>query len=170
MVLYFLAGNKLDNDSTNILKFTPNMLSTPHLLVGAAIAQSIQNPAVALPAAFASHFVLDMTPHWDGSPKAPFSKRVVGGVVIDYAFGAALIFLISQGDPRQAIILLGAFLATLPDFIMAFSRHIKTPLIKLPLIDRFNRYHSNVQYNVRFVSGLMTAFAVSAAALVFLVR
>lgn len=146
------------------------MLSTPHLLVGAAIAHSIPNPAVALPAAFLSHFVLDMTPHWDGSPKAPFSKRVVGGVAIDYAFGASLIFLISQGDPRQGIVLLGAFLATLPDFIMAFSRHIKTPLIKFPLIDQFNKYHSNVQYNVRFVSGLMTAFAVSVAALVFLVR
>jgi len=146
------------------------MLSTPHLLVGAAIARSIPEPSIALPAAFFSHFVLDMTPHWDGSPKAPFSKKVVSGVVVDYVFGAALIFLISQGDPRQAIILLGAFLATLPDFIMAFSRHVKTPLIKLPLIDRFNRYHSNVQYNVRFAHGLLSAFAVSLAALVFLFR
>ncbi|OGY25311.1 MAG: hypothetical protein A2Z11_03075 [Candidatus Woykebacteria bacterium RBG_16_43_9] len=146
------------------------MLSTPHLLVGAAIAHSIPESTIALPLAFASHFVLDATPHWDGSPEAPFSKKVIGGVAIDYIFGIGLIFLISAGDPRQAIVLLGAFLATLPDFIMTFSRHVQTPLAKLPLVSNFNKYHHHIQVNVSFVSGLMTAFAVSAAALVFLVR
>ncbi|MEX0621520.1 MAG: hypothetical protein WD187_00800 [Candidatus Woykebacteria bacterium] len=146
------------------------MLSTPHLLVGAAIAHSIPEPTIALPVAFASHFVLDATPHWDGSPEAPFSKKVIGGVVVDYIFGIALVFLISQGDPRQAIIILGAFLATLPDFIMAFSRHIQTPLIKLPLVSLFNKYHKHIQVNVNFASGLVTGVAVSAAALVFLIR
>lgn len=146
------------------------MLSTPHLLVGAAIVSFIPEPAISLPLAFASHFVLDATPHWDGSPEAPFSKKVVSGVVVDYIFGIALIFLITTGDPRQLVILLGAFLATLPDFIMTLSRHIQTPLAKLPLIAHFNKYHKHIQVNVNFVSGLMTAFAVSAAAIVFLVR
>lgn len=146
------------------------MLSTPHLLVGAAIAHSIPEPAISLPAAFASHFVLDAAPHWDGSPSAPFSKKIIGGVMADYLFGAALIFLITQGDPRQAIILLGAFLATLPDFVMAFSRHIQTPLIKLPLVGKFNKYHSHIQTNVKLAHGLLASFAASAAALVFLVR
>ena len=146
------------------------MLSTPHLLVGAAIVHSIPNPAISLPAAFVSHFVLDAAPHWDGSPQAPFSKKVVSGVAFDYIFGASLIFLITQGDPRQAILLLGAFLATLPDFIMAFSRHVKTPLIKLPLIDRFNNYHSNIQTNVRFSRGVLASFVAGLAGLVFLIR
>lgn len=146
------------------------MLSTPHLLVGAAIVHSIPNPAISLPAAFVSHFVLDAAPHWDGSPQAPFSKKVVSGVAFDYIFGASLIFLITQGDPRQAILLLGAFLATLPDFIMAFSRHVKTPLTKLPLIDRFNKYHSNIQTNVRFSRGLLASFVAGLAGLVFLIR
>jgi hypothetical protein len=146
------------------------MLSTPHLLVGAAIVHSIPNPAISLPAAFVSHFVLDAAPHWDGSPQAPFSKKVVSGVAFDYIFGASLIFLLTQGDPRQAIILLGAFLATLPDFIMAFSRHVKTPLIKLPLIDRFNKYHSHIQTNVRFSRGVLASFVAGLAGLVFLIR
>jgi hypothetical protein len=146
------------------------MLSTPHLLVGAAIAYSIPEPAVAFPAAFASHFVLDAAPHWDGSPQAPFSKKVVGGVVVDYIFGASLIFLITQGDPRQAVAMLGAFLATLPDFIMAFSRHVKTPLIKLPLVDRFNTFHSNIQNNVRFAHGVLASFMAGLAGLMFLIR
>lgn len=146
------------------------MLSTPHLLVGAAIAQSIPEPAIALPLAFASHFVLDATPHWDGSPEAPFSKKVVGGVVLDYIFGISLIYMITLGDPNQFVILLGAFLATLPDFIMTFSRHIQTPLMKLPLVAHFNKYHRHIQVNVNFASGLLTGVMVSAAALVFLVR
>jgi hypothetical protein len=161
---------KFDKYNTDGLEFKPSMLSTPHLLVGAAIVHSIPNPAISLPAAFLSHFVLDATPHWDGSPEAPFSKKVVGGVIFDYIFGASLIFLITQGDPRQAIILLGAFLATLPDFIMAFSKHVKTPLIKLPLIAHFNKYHSHIQTNVRFSHGLLASFAAGVAGLMFLIK
>ena len=146
------------------------MLSTPHLLVGAAIVHAVPNPAISLPAAFVSHFILDAAPHWDGSPKAPFSKKIIGGVAFDYVFGASLIFLITQGDPRQAVILLGAFLATLPDFIMAFSKHVKTPLIKLPLITHFNKYHSNIQTNVRFSRGVLASFMAGLAGLAFLIR
>ena len=146
------------------------MLSTPHLLVGAAIVHSIPEPSIALPAAFLSHFVLDATPHWDGSPQAPFSKKVIGGVVVDYLFGAVLIFLITRGNSRQELILFGAFLATLPDFIMAFSRHVQTPLIKLPFVKQFNKYHSHIQTNVRFAQGVLASFAASIAALVFLLR
>ena len=146
------------------------MLSTPHLLVGAAIVHAVPNPAISLPAAFISHFILDAVPHWDGSPQAPFSKKLVSGVAFDYIFGASLIFLITQGDPRQAIILLGAFLATLPDFIMAFSKHIKTPLIKVPLIANFNKYHSHIQTNVKFSHGVLASFMAGLAGLAFLVK
>lgn len=38
---------------------------TPHLVVGAAIGARVRRPALALPAAFASHFVLDTVPHFD---------------------------------------------------------------------------------------------------------
>ncbi|OGY22053.1 MAG: hypothetical protein A2126_04720 [Candidatus Woykebacteria bacterium GWB1_45_5] len=146
------------------------MLSTPHLLVGAAIARSIPNPAISLPAAFFSHFVLDATPHWDGSPSAPFSKKVVGGAAADYLFGATLIFLISANDPRQIVILAGAFLATLPDFILAASRHFPILVRKIPPLKRFNNYHSGIQVNVRLAKGLLSAFATCLAALVFLTR
>lgn len=145
------------------------MLSTPHLLVGAAIVQAVPNPEIALPAAFLSHFVLDAAPHWDGSPKSPFSKKLLGGIAADYIFGVALILLITTGNDRQLLILAGAFLATLPDFIMASTHHFRTPLTKLPLIGKFNKYHRHIQTNVRFVHGVLTSFAVSAAALVFLV-
>jgi hypothetical protein len=145
------------------------MLSTPHLLVGAAIARSIPNPAIALPAAFLSHFVLDATPHWDGSPQAPYSKKVIGGAVLDYLFGSVLILLLTAGDPRQSTVVLGAFFATLPDFIMVLTRHFPTRINDWPGLRHFNKYHSHSQVNVRFAQGLLSAVAVIAAALVFLI-
>ena len=41
------------------------MLETPHVAVGAAIAASIPNPLIAIPLAFASHFALELVPHWN---------------------------------------------------------------------------------------------------------
>jgi hypothetical protein len=41
------------------------MLETPHVAVGVAIATAVPNPFVAIPLAFASHFVLDKIPHWN---------------------------------------------------------------------------------------------------------
>lgn len=41
------------------------MTATAHALVGGAIAASIQNPAVGISLAFASHPILDIIPHWD---------------------------------------------------------------------------------------------------------
>ncbi|WKZ25697.1 MAG: hypothetical protein QY322_00060 [bacterium] len=41
------------------------MLETPHVALGTAIAVAIPNPLISIPLAFASHFLLDMTPHWN---------------------------------------------------------------------------------------------------------
>lgn len=46
-----------------IIIFT--MLETPHVVVGAAIATQIPNPFIAIPLVFASHFILEMVPHWN---------------------------------------------------------------------------------------------------------
>lgn len=41
------------------------MLETPHVVVGAAIAVKVVNPALAVPIAFTSHFILDSILHWN---------------------------------------------------------------------------------------------------------
>src|SRR3990170_6793978 len=41
------------------------VLETPHVIVGAAIATKVVHPALAIPLAFASHFVLEKVPHWN---------------------------------------------------------------------------------------------------------
>jgi hypothetical protein len=145
------------------------MLSTPHLLVGAAIVRSIPNPAISLPAAFVSHFLLDMTPHWDGSPQAPYKKKVISGAAVDYCLGATIIFFISRGYPNQNIILLGAFLATLPDFLTILSRHVKK-IGRIAIFKQHDKYHKKIQVNVRFSLGLIISVATCLAALAFLAR
>jgi hypothetical protein len=47
------------------LELILNVLETPHVVVGAAIATKVANPALAIPLAFASHFVLEKIPHWN---------------------------------------------------------------------------------------------------------
>src|SRR5260370_17525248 len=41
------------------------MLETPHVAIAAAIASKIPNPLISIPLAFVSHFLLDITPHWN---------------------------------------------------------------------------------------------------------
>lgn len=41
------------------------MLYSPHFLTGAAVLSVVQNPLIGLPVAFASHILLDLTPHND---------------------------------------------------------------------------------------------------------
>lgn len=41
------------------------MTATGHAIIGTVIAAKIGNPALAIPIAFASHFVADSLPHWD---------------------------------------------------------------------------------------------------------
>lgn len=131
------------------------MLSTPHLLVGAAIVKTIPNPYVSLPLAFLSHFALDSFPHWDGSPKAPFGFKTTGWIMIDYFFGALLVLLLTTGLENQVVICFGAFAATLPDFIMGIYRHFEPILSKYSFIRVPNQFHIGIQRNIPFRPGLV---------------
>jgi hypothetical protein len=144
------------------------MLSTPHLLVGAAIVKVVPEPTISLPLAFLSHFVFDTIPHWDGSPKAPFNKKTTAGVVLDYALGSSLVYLATVGFDNQYLIWLGAFLATLPDFILGTYRHYVGFFEKYTLIAIPNRFHMSIQRNVSFWPGLVITIATSAVCLFIL--
>ncbi len=50
------------------------MLATPHTLVGLAVGALIQNPIIAVPAAFISHYFGDLVPHWDVYEEFPEPK------------------------------------------------------------------------------------------------
>lgn len=131
------------------------MLSTPHLLVGAAIVKTIPNPMVSLPLAFLSHFALDAFPHWDGSPKTPFSLKTTGWIIVDYLIGLNIILLLTVGLENQFLIIFGAFLGTLPDFILGAYRHLRTSLERFTIIAVPNQFHISIQRNISFYPGLI---------------
>lgn len=147
------------------------MLSTPHLLVGAAIVKVVPNPVLGLPLALISHFVLDSIPHWDGSPKAPYSKKMFGWIFLDYAFGASLVLVLTLGypNPEQYWLWLGAFLGTAPDFILGIYKHSEEIFGKYSWIRIPNQFHMSIQRNLPLVNGLIVSTVLSLIAIAILI-
>jgi hypothetical protein len=71
-----------------------SMLLTPHTLVGIAIGTVIQNPAIAVPISFLSHYVGDVMPHWDFFSHTSREERLRGwrpiAVMADMTIGVAV--------------------------------------------------------------------------------
>ena len=111
------------------------MLETPHVVVGAAIAYSIANPALALPLALGSHFILDSIPHWNphtytetekyGKPAKNSTIIATADALLALGIG---IFIASQALPqvdRFVFIIAACFLAVLPDVSKAPFYYLK---------------------------------------------
>lgn len=105
------------------------MIELPHTIVGAAIAAKVGNPALALPLALASHFVLDPIPHWnphlytelkkDGKVSNRSKLFMIGDVVISLLLGSFIAFKMLPNITLFIVVLLGAFIAVFPDLIKA---------------------------------------------------
>jgi hypothetical protein len=150
------------------------MLETPHVAVGAAIATKIPNPLIAIPLAFASHFVLDGIPHWNphivtetkkyGMP----TKKSVVVIVIDstlaLAFGS---FVAYQALPNtgHAITILAASLASvLPDLVEAPYFFLKMKLNFPKWID----FHRSLQTHSDTIWGVLAQLTMIGAAILWL--
>ncbi len=125
------------------------MTATNHALAGAVIGLSITQPAIALPLALLSHFVLDAIPHlgldeFGGHLKAKkMFKWMIG---LDAVFLAAvMIWLYVIHAPLLVFACL--FLAGSPDFIWAYRYVFKERLGKIPpaAMSGFNKFHSVIQ-------------------------
>lgn len=100
------------------------MTATAHAIIGTVIAAKIGNPALAIPLAIASHFVVDALPHWDTSfnrrqkTKAEFFALTVGDFVLGLILSYLLIAVFFPGTN-----LIYAFIMILvsqsPDWITA---------------------------------------------------
>lgn len=96
------------------------MTATNHALTGALIGLSTGNPWIAVPAAFASHFVCDALPHYGHDRgdsrwfRSAFFKRMLAADIVLCFFVAAVLFV---GHPLHWFLAVGcAFVATSPDF------------------------------------------------------
>lgn len=151
------------------------MVELPHVLVGAAIAAKTGNPGLALPLAFASHFILDLVPHANPSiytpikEGRPIARRIKQLIFIDcvlalvVGLGVATSFL--PNTEKAIFVVLGAFLAVLPDvaeipyYFMNF-RH--------PLMVKYVEASHALQNNAPLIPGTITQIIVSLTALLWI--
>lgn len=97
------------------------MFLTCHMLVGAGIGKALQRPALACPAAYLSHYVLDAVPHLDGGGlfnvvgPPTLAVKVLG--VADLAIGAVVVWWLIRGRPLSRTMGWAAFCAILVDII-----------------------------------------------------
>ncbi len=137
------------------------MLEFVHAAAGGLIAYKIGSPVLSLPLAFASHFLLDLLPHWNPSLtkekkyKGKISPKTKIIIFFDCLIGLVLglkIASMALPDLNKAfLVILGCFLGILPDLAEApfYFLNKKTPFLKF--LVNFQCEH---QYNVSFVWGI----------------
>ena len=72
------------------------MTATSHAIIGTVIAARIGNPALAIPIALASHFLVDALPHWDTSyhRRSKSRRKFLIETILDFAIGLVLSYLL----------------------------------------------------------------------------
>ena len=116
-------------------------------MTGAVVAIAVKQPLLALPAAFLSHFVIDMLPHWDYKlPKFPRARRLVIG--LDLLISAWLLVLLAVILPESGwLAFFGGFLAIAPDAMwLPYILHGgQSPVHKNNLLHWTRRFHLKIQ-------------------------
>ena len=149
------------------------MVELPHTIVGAAIAYKIGNPALSLPLAFASHFLIDgLIPHWNphlnGEKKlhGKITAKTTTFVLIDTLISLGVgLFLASRALPDVGgfvVIVLGCFLAVLPDVIEGPYFFFN---LSHPLLEKFMGWHTSIQKDSPFWPGVITQVVLVVGAL-----
>src|SRR5258708_2448951 len=151
------------------------MLETPHVAIAAAIASKIPNPLISIPLAFVSHFILDMTPHWNphinreikkfGKP----TKQSVNIIRVDSLLALGLgtaVAIHALPDTHQFInIMVCSFVAVLPDVVEAPYYFLRK---KDLVIEKWITWQKSIQADAEPWIGLTTQVVIVAASLLWI--
>ena len=148
------------------------MLETPHVAVGAAIALKVGNPYLALPLAFASHFVLDKVPHWNphtytettnGGLKKQTIVFAITDITLSAAIGLGLAYTQLPDTTSALIILAGGILGVLPDVVKYPFFLIRTT--QKGLYKKYVDFEHSLQVEVGFYTGMLVQLLVTVASI-----
>jgi hypothetical protein len=142
------------------------------MLAGAAIAKALPRARFALPLAFASHFLLDYTPHLDshalfGAPVGPPTRLEVTMTLADVVLGVALVLWAVAGQQARRLMLAAAFAAVaidLFDNVPPWSAWFRA----WPATAWLSHFHHGFQHNLspaQWPLGFATQLALVAFAL-----
>ena len=147
------------------------MLELPHVVVGAAIATKIGNPALALPLALSSHFVLDVLPHWNPhlnrelKEKGRIGLKTTMFIVVDViASLAAGFFIASQVLPDVThfwVVIAASFLAVAPDVVEGPHFFLRW---RYPFVEKLIKFQKSIQNDAPPLLGLLTQVLIMGAA------
>lgn len=140
------------------------MLTTPHTAAGVALGVLIGNPILVIPAAIASHFLLDRVPHWQETlaPYEPTWKTYIR-VPIDISLAVGLTMWAAHAQPAYAAaIWAGAIAANVPDLDTVV---VLLPAIKRGMVQRYWDWHCRIQRETSSLAGIIPQLAIILAAL-----
>jgi len=127
-----------------------NMTFTNHLLTGATLAKVLPLP-IAIPLAFASHFILDAVPHFGfkniGSLEVRnnHKKLLASVILLDIILGISIsIWLLASGHYRWLLVGLVAYS---PDLLWIYRFIVEEKFGRLAPTEgnRFTKFHANIQ-------------------------
>jgi len=95
------------------------MIALNHVLTGTAIGLALRQPLLAAPLALASHFVLDMVPHFVYGK--PWGRLFLTSFILDaLSTAAALAWLVLSAPQLTVLLLLCGICAELPDVLWLY--------------------------------------------------
>ena len=147
------------------------MLETPHIVVGAAIAAKIPNPYIALPLAFASHFILEKVPHWNphlktetekfGAPTRQSTAITIADLILAGSFGLFIAATTLPNIYHFTTVVAAMFFSSLPDLLEAPYFFLGA---RQKFFLRWLKFKKSIQADAAFWPGMATQLVTIIAA------
>ena len=151
------------------------MLETPHVFIGAAIAAKIPNPLIAIPLAFASHFILEMVPHWNphlnsetdkyGAPTRRSTVITTIDSTLALTSGSLIAYQALPNVNQVVLILACSFASVLPDVMEGPYFFLK---MRANWVKKWIAFQKSIQSDTTPFWGLLTQTLVILAAIFWL--
>lgn len=148
------------------------MLELPHALVGAAIGAKVAHPALAIPLAFGSHFLLDRVPHWNPhlntelKQNGKISNLSTSIVTVDSVLALVGGIMVASQFPfdssKFTLVLLCAFAGVLPDVVEAPYFFLG---FKNKWVQKWLAFQKSIQNDANPKFGLLTQLVTVAASI-----
>jgi hypothetical protein len=126
------------------------MTGLSHAVTGALVVAAINKPVLALPAALASHFLVDAIPHWNYEIKPHIARRIVV-MLADLTLSLTLLLVLAVTvDANPYLVIAGGLLGILPDTMWLRFFITGRPSIHgnpKRLINRVRQFHHWIQWS-----------------------
>ncbi len=136
------------------------MLAVSHALIGASLAKLIPNPIIGIPLSLISHFLGDLTPHWDMRTRKTTRsvKQEVFLSLADAFIGYGLGFWLFYPEVAPIYLLSMMFAAQFPDWLEA-PIHVFS--WNFPPFSTVKRLQSKLHYKMGLPWGLIIQLVIA---------